>query len=270
MPDPDHEPEAAASPADATAASARTTAVPPWPLADDPASLELHAELLAAWGEAGRTYHDLRHLGEVLSSLDALEAAGVAFDATTVRLAAWFHDSVYDGERDAEERSATWAEDVLPALVDQRTVAEVARLVRLTETHRPEDDDPDGCALSDADLAILAAEPARYAEYVAAVRREYAHVGDDDFARGRAGVLEDLLAKPRLFHTEHGARSWEGPARANTGAQRAPRPARPRRQLRAMAGTGRWRPTGRGPAARHRGPVGGRQREGPGPGARGS
>ena len=28
-------------------------------------------------------------------------------------LAAWFHDAVYDGERDAEERSAVWAEEAL-------------------------------------------------------------------------------------------------------------------------------------------------------------
>ena len=72
-------------------------------------------------------------------------------------LAAWFHDAIYDGERDAEERSATWAEDALPAHADPATVAETARLVRLTETHRPADDDANGCALSDADLGILAA-----------------------------------------------------------------------------------------------------------------
>ena len=105
-------------------------------------------------------------------------------------LAAWFHDGVYDGEPDAEKRSAAWAAEALSTLVEPDIVDEVVRLVLLTEHHVPADDDPNGCALSDADLAILAAPPERYAEYVAAVRAEYAHVPDDLFAAGRASILE--------------------------------------------------------------------------------
>ncbi|GAA0973479.1 hypothetical protein ENKNEFLB_00991 [Nocardioides aquaticus] len=192
----------------------------PWPLADhpDPAAEALRAELLAAYGGSDRSYHDLRHLDEVLARLDDLTEDPGA-DDTAVRLAAWFHDGVYDGERDAEERSASWAEHALPGLVADDVVAEVARLVRMTETHAPAEDDAAGCALSDADLAILAAGPERYAEYVAAVRREYAHVGDEDFARGRAAVLVDLLAKPRLFHTARAAAAWEETARSNVLAE---------------------------------------------------
>ena len=99
--------------------------------------------------------------------------------------------------------------------VDSATVGEVARLVRLTETHRPLAEDTNGAALSDADLAILAAPPQRYAAYVAAVREEYAHVNDDDFRAGRAAILADLLAKATLFHTAHARHHWEAPARAN-------------------------------------------------------
>jgi predicted metal-dependent HD superfamily phosphohydrolase len=100
-------------------------------------------------------------------------------------------------------------------------VAEVARLVRLTETHRPADDDANGCALSDADLAILAAPPERYEEYAADVRREYAHVPDDEFRAGRAAILRDLLAKPNLFHTAYAREHWEAPARANVARELA-------------------------------------------------
>jgi predicted metal-dependent HD superfamily phosphohydrolase len=123
---------------------------------------------------------------------------------------------VYDGQPGAEERSAQWAEQALAGLgVDAGTVAEVARLVRLTESHRPADDDANGCALSDADLAILAADRHRYEEYAADVRREYAHVPDDGFRAGRAAILRDLLAKPHLFHTAYAREHWESPARAN-------------------------------------------------------
>ena len=55
----------------------------------------------------------------------------------------------------------------------------------------------------------------RYAEYVAAVRREYAHVPDRAFREGRAAILRDLLAKPHLFHTAYAREHWEDAARAN-------------------------------------------------------
>lgn len=184
----------------------------PWPLTGaDP----LREELLAAYADPSRGHHDVGHLREVLTRLDEMARAGTRFDRVAVQLAAWFHDAVYDGERDAEERSATWAEEGLAGVVDPATVTEVVRLVRLTEHHRPATDDVNGCALSDADLSILAAPKERYERYVAAVRKEYAHLPDEVFAAGRADVLEDLASKPELFHTAHGVQAWEAPARAN-------------------------------------------------------
>ncbi len=185
-----------------------------WPLPD---ATDVRDALLAAYADPARGYHDTQHLTEVL---DRLEELPDTFDRLAVTLAAWFHDGVYDGEPGAEERSAQWASSALadrdPALVD-----EVSRLVRLTEHHRPADDDANGCALSDADLAILAAPPGRYAEYVAAVRAEYAHVLDDTFRTGRTAILRDLLAKPHLFHTAYAREHWETPARRNVNAELA-------------------------------------------------
>ena len=177
-----------------------------WPLADHH---DVRDELLAAWDRAG--YHDLLHLTEVLDRLDRLAAAGASFDTTTVTLAAWFHDAVYDGAADDEERSAQWAERALPTAYAD----EVARLVRMTVHHRPADDDPAGSALSDADLGILAAPRERYDAYVAGVRADFAHVGDEDFRAGRAAALTDLAAAPTLFHTPQGRELWEDRARAN-------------------------------------------------------
>lgn len=187
-----------------------------WPL---PRGEAVRDALLAAYGDPGRGYHDLTHLTEVLDRLDELGTAGVAFAPLPVVLAAWFHDGVYDGRPGVEERSAEWAETALPALAGRDVAAEVARLVRLTEGHRPTAGDADGEALCDADLAILAAGEARYGAYTAAVRREYAHVADDDFARGRAAILRELLGKPTLFHTAYARDRWEAAARANVEAE---------------------------------------------------
>ena len=191
----------------------------PWPL---PQALDLRARLLAAYAEPGRGYHDTLHLAEVLARLEELRDAGEEFDEDSVVLAAWFHDAVYDAEPDPEERSARWAQDALTrAGLLVSVVAEVARLVRMTADHRPEPGDGNGDALSDADLAILAADDARYRDYVAGVRAEYAHVPDDLFREGRAAILADLAAKEHLFHTAHAREHWESRARANLARELA-------------------------------------------------
>ncbi|WP_141012488.1 HD domain-containing protein [Nocardioides sambongensis] len=185
---------------------------PVWPLDGADA---VRTELLAAYDAPTRGYHDRRHLLAVLTRLDRLSAAGVTFDDVPVRLAAWFHDAVYDGERDAEERSATWAEIALPTLVDDATVAEVARLVRLTETHSPEPDDLNGSALCDADLGILAETEAEYDTYAADVREDYRHLSDAAFRSGRIAKLEELVERDELFHTGPAREAWTDAARTN-------------------------------------------------------
>ncbi|MFJ8349970.1 hypothetical protein ACIQ9J_27105 [Streptomyces sp. NPDC094153] len=175
--------------------------------------------LLARWREPQRHYHTVTHLAAVLDRVDVLER--YADDPDAVRLAGWFHDAVYLPERSAnEERSARLAERALPeAGVGDATTAEVARLVRLTVTHDPADDDRDGQVLCDADLAILAASPSAYAAYAAGVREEYHFVPNDAFREGRATVLRQLLALPRLFRTPYGAEHWEATARYNVTSE---------------------------------------------------
>jgi len=181
----------------------------PWPLPD---RVDLRDQLLAAY-QTGRGYHDVRHLTEVLHRIAEIDAHA----GDELILAAWFHDAVYDGDRDDEDRSAFLAETELAGTGVDAT--EVARLVRLTASHAPADDDLAGQALCDADLGILAASPERYAEYAAGVRADYAHIDDEGFREGRLAVLEDLLGRDRLFHTDYARRMWEPLARQNLAAE---------------------------------------------------
>ncbi|WP_434591321.1 HD domain-containing protein [Streptomyces sp. A5-4] len=175
--------------------------------------------LLARWAEPQRKYHTTDHLIAVLDHIDVL--AGHADEPDLVRLAAWFHDAVYRPDRsENEERSAVLAERALAELgLDEARTAEVARLVRLTVTHAPEPGDTNGEALCDADLAILAAGPTPYAQYAAAVRREYGFVPDEAFRSGRAAVLRQLLELPTLFRTPHGRAEWQERARHNLATE---------------------------------------------------
>jgi predicted metal-dependent HD superfamily phosphohydrolase len=186
-----------------------------------PDALHVADDLLARYGEPTRRYHDQRHLAEVLDAIDLLAAE--AHDLVAVRLAGWFHDAIYDPRRiDNEEASAQLARDLLRGTsVDARRVDEVARLVRLTAQHTPDPHDVDGGVLCDADLAILAATPQRYGEYVAGVRAEYAHLDDAVFRQGRAAILERLLSRERLYTTRYGREHWEERARHNLTAELA-------------------------------------------------
>ena len=177
---------------------------------------EAVAEVLRArYAEPHRRYHGVAHLNAVLDHIDELVEAGD--DADTLRLAAWFHDAVYDPERaDNEEISAQLAEGLLPAFkIAPDVVAEVARLVRLTATHEPAADDRHGAVLCDADLAVLASGPAAYTDYAVGVRLEYAFLDDQTFARGRRDMLRRLSERPALFSTRKGRRLWEADARKN-------------------------------------------------------
>ncbi|WP_454041244.1 DUF4031 domain-containing protein [Cellulosimicrobium sp. Marseille-Q8652] len=208
-----------------------------------PGARAVGVDLVERWHEPHRVYHGPEHLVHALDSLALLEgrAAGVpdaarspgvvgsgsaaraaAPEASVTQLAIWFHDAVHDGEagRD-EERSAELATSALAPHVGGEAAAEVARLVLLTTHHDPAPADTTGGLVSDADLAILAAAPDRYARYVRQVRAEYAHVPDDAFRAGRAAVLRSLVATAPLYRTSAAAMRWEAQARANLVAELA-------------------------------------------------
>jgi predicted metal-dependent HD superfamily phosphohydrolase len=183
-------------------------------------------DLLARWSQPHRHYHDVTHLRAVLDAVDAIADENrpqARADLDVVRLAAWFHDAVYDGAPGDDERaSANLAATMLPPLgVDPARAAEVGRLVRLTIDHDPAPDDLSGAVLCDADLAVLGGSPEDYAAYAAAVRADYAHIDDETFRVGRVAVLEALLAADPLFRTQFGRARWEATARRNLGTELA-------------------------------------------------
>lgn len=180
----------------------------------DPEATQAGRAVLAAWSEPHRCYHTVTHLRDVLARVE--ELADLADDADAVRLAAWYHDVVYNGRPDDEERSAQRAEQdlsrlgVAPGLVD-----EVARLVRMTVSHDPAAGDHNGEVLSDADLAALALPREGYRHNTEAIRAEYAHIPEDVFRKGRRQVLVSLLEGPGVFRTEPGRQRWEAAAQRN-------------------------------------------------------
>ncbi|MFQ6171659.1 hypothetical protein ACK8HX_08640 [Oryzobacter sp. R7] len=184
---------------------------------------EVGARLLRRWREPHRYYHDVTHLAEVLAAVDTLcTAEDVGRDDHTVAvLAAWFHDAVYSAEQHEtnEAESAALADAELARLhVRGEIRSRVGELVLDTVAHDLSDEQARDAArtvLHDADLWILAAPVARFDEYCAQVREEYAHVPVVAYAKGRGEVLRPFLVRDHVYRTRHAREAWEGMAREN-------------------------------------------------------
>jgi len=173
---------------------------------------DLRRALLARWSEPHRRHHNVIHLRQMLDAIALLAEDGVQFDRDAVELAAWFHDAVYDVTRDDnEDRSAELARE---SLASSPLRDEVARLVLLSKTHEVPPGDVNAAVLNDADMSVLGGPPARYRSYERAVREEFSHVSDPQYAVARTQILAALLDGP-LFYTEPGRRRWDAQARSN-------------------------------------------------------
>ena len=180
-------------------------------------------EVLGAYRADGRHYHGIRHVGWVVRHVETIAVDHPVDDLAATVAAAFFHDAVYDPMRhDNEAESAAMAQRALDEIGwDDARCRRVADLVLATAGHDVAGVDPETAVLLAADLAVLAAEPSRYADYATAVRREYAHVDDAAWRTGRAAVLRTLLDRAHLFAPELGLDEWERRARANVTSELA-------------------------------------------------
>lgn len=195
---------------------------------------ELGESLLQAWEQPHRAYHHSGHLSQMLTDLDRLYAHRTQGSTPlALVLAAWFHDAVYEGapgedERRSEQLASASLEPLVTAgLLTGHELQMVSLLVRATATHElPESVDlPAGYEPADiqffldADMAILAADSARYRRYLRGVRREYSHFDNEAFRAGRMTFLHSTLRRERIFLSEQALTLWEEPARANLSAE---------------------------------------------------
>lgn len=175
-------------------------------------------DIIARYREPHRRYHGVRHLAFVVRDVTRLLTDVAVPDPAAVMAAAFLHDAVYDPRSSTnEEASARLADTVLLDWEPSRR-ADVQRLVLVTVAH--DADDPAAAVLSDADLAVLGAEPGAYDAYRRGVRAEYSHVPDDAWRTGRASILRSFLDRPVIFRTPTMHRR-EARARANLTAELA-------------------------------------------------
>lgn len=182
-----------------------------------PKAVGLFTDLLLAYSEEGRGYHDLRHIRECLEVLDANVALADYPDA--LRWAILFHDIVYDTTVDDGLNVAASAERAIVAAREAGLPDDLAhtsgKLVMAT-THTDDDlASSDERLIADIDLVVLAWPWEIFCEYGERIRREYPWATDAEYREGRAAFFENMLAKPRLYLTEQFRDRYEMRARAN-------------------------------------------------------
>jgi predicted metal-dependent HD superfamily phosphohydrolase len=186
---------------------------------------DLQAELMTAWSEPHRHYHDQRHLRECL----ALWARWREHSphAGEVAIALWFHDSIYDTQASSNElNSAAWAaRSLVRAGADSDTAQRVHDLVMATQHGFTQETAPaalgsnlDAQLLVDIDLSILGSPAERFERYDQDVRKEYAWVPGFRYQEARAQVLQSFLDRPRLYHGPQAVQLLEAQARINLAA----------------------------------------------------
>lgn len=176
--------------------------------------------------EKHRRYHTETHVAWVIRHVVEIAAVEPAEHLDEIIAAAFYHDAVYEPTYPANERaSARLARRDLARLGwDQERVDRAGAMIEAT-AHLGDVPstalDHDTEILLDADLAILGADPAAYATYVAGVRGEYRHLTDDEWSIGRTTVLRGFLDRPAIFMTRSGGEWWDERARANLEAELA-------------------------------------------------
>ncbi len=172
------------------------------------------AALLARWAEPHRRYHTPQHLHECLALFERDRA--IAEHPGEVAIALWFHDAIYDTARhDNEAASADWASRVLLQAGAAPDVAARVHALIMATCHSEVPATADAKLLVDIDLAILGAEPARFAEYERQIRDEYGLVPEAVFRERRAAILRGFLDRLSLFSTPTYVDRFDAPARAN-------------------------------------------------------
>ena len=162
----------------------------------------LFEQLVTAYTKADRHYHNLNHISHVLIPIERFKLE--LQNPIAVKLAAWFHDFVYDSQAsDNEFQSARLAKELLRELnISPSTIDRTQQLILATKGHQIDPNDVDRSIFLDADLAILGSNPVQYQNYARSIRKEYSWVPDAEYQIGRTQVLENFLQRDRLYCTD--------------------------------------------------------------------
>ena len=180
---------------------------------DDDTTQKFHASLYDAYSEVQRHYHSIQHIVECLEHFHQIKT--YLDDTLSVELAIWFHDVIYNPQaNDNEQQSADYMLRMLENVLGSEQIAKIYAWILATKAHASTTD-TDLAYLLDIDLAILASDPMRFAEYECQIRQEYAWVEPSLYVQKRQQVLRHFLETQPLYQTPFFQKRYEHQAKQN-------------------------------------------------------
>lgn len=178
--------------------------------------------LITRYEEPHRGYHNITHLVELCEEFNKHRKQFAGCEAAIIG-ALFYHDAIYNCQPGQdEEDSAILAEQELKTIgLAEDQIKFAAQIIRDTANHAT-DTNYAAKLFLDMDMAILAADRARYKDYVRGVTREFCTklgLSETQFGAARESMfLQPVLNGKALFTTKE-YKPLENKARANIKAE---------------------------------------------------
>jgi predicted metal-dependent HD superfamily phosphohydrolase len=171
--------------------------------------------LVDHYAEPGRHYHNLDHVNHCLEQVRLVE--GLIPQVHAIKLAIWFHDSVYDPlATDNEAESAAFFRDLAGRVMSAHVVDDVTRLIMVTKSGRVPDR-ADEAFMIDIDYSSFGLPWEPFLADSLAVRAERPHLTDEQYSVQQSRMLTGLLHRDVVFRTDVFRARYEDGARSNIG-----------------------------------------------------
>lgn len=160
-----------------------------------------------------RHYHTLEHVNNVLNSLNLFTELD-AEDRLLLKYVAWFHDIVYDPTKTNNENESgiVFVNFALEFGFLFDFAKEGHKLILLTD-HKSDINSHLGKIICDCDLVGFSFS--NFLERSELVRKEYSHINDEQWKKGRLLFLKSMLDKEHIFKTVRFRKLYETEARNN-------------------------------------------------------
>ena len=167
--------------------------------------------LLAGYTDK-RYYHTFRHIKYMLTHTKDFFLS--PREEAKLELAIWFHDVVYNAKEIDNEMKSSLVFYEYAKRIDLRK-KETENIVQLIldTTHKESPKTRLGKIICDLDLREMS-EPEQI-NNTPKIRKEYSHLSDGEFDKGRKAFLENMLNKKYIYNTDDYRESLEAQARHN-------------------------------------------------------
>jgi predicted metal-dependent HD superfamily phosphohydrolase len=174
----------------------------------------VYQQLLNAYNESHRVYHNLTHIHRCLALFDQVSALFENPDA--VELAIWFHDVIYKIEDSQNEQfSANLFMTLTDGLFNNEFRDTVYQHIMATRHNTSPITNSDTKLMVDIDLSSFGLPWDEFLNDNKSVRAELNHIPDEDYNRKQMSFQLSLLNQPSFFKSDYFNEHYEAQARSN-------------------------------------------------------